>query len=460
MKQSTFSAFVANSIKNLLQGYTKGIRFTAILTLLFTIGVGQVWAGYNVNWKGNIFFRVPDNWDISTYSTIQLAVARTTSTSTNTYIFYFGTMTRVGSTRLYHMWASADHSGWGQNEYVFFTANNSTYGSGDFKINANKYYTTPINYDFKESEFPYFYNPTSENNGATVEGWYGNSGNNYDERRNNLLQKAQTIHLYTNDASSNIGGSVKITGYYFTGNTSVGTSSMTSSSNNVSYNNVIGSTVTLTATAATGYTFEGWYTIASGGTAISTSATYSYTCKGETTLYARFKAIQSAVTLNANGGTDGTASVTATYGQAMPSATMPTREGHTFNGYFTATSGGTKYYNADGTSARTWNKTANTTLYAQWTINTYSVKWVVNGVELTGAQLGGATTIVNHGDKIATAPKVEVEDYCGDKFVGWVTAPIEGQLKDAPRLYPTVADIPAITGETTTFYAVFADYEE
>ena len=35
---------MANSIKNLLQGYTKGIRFTAILTLLFTIGVGQVWA--------------------------------------------------------------------------------------------------------------------------------------------------------------------------------------------------------------------------------------------------------------------------------------------------------------------------------------------------------------------------------------------------------------------------------
>ena len=43
MKQSTFSAVMANSIKNLLQGYTKGIRFTAILTILFTIGVGQMW---------------------------------------------------------------------------------------------------------------------------------------------------------------------------------------------------------------------------------------------------------------------------------------------------------------------------------------------------------------------------------------------------------------------------------
>ena len=453
MKQSTFSAVMANSIKNLLQGYTKCIRFVAVLTVLLTMGIGQAWAGYNVNWKGNIFFRVPDNWDISTYSTIQLAVARTTSTSTNTYIYYFGTMTRVGSTRLYYMWASADHSGWGQNEYVFFTANNSTYGSGEFKINANKYYTTPINYDFKESEFPYFYNPTSENNGATVEGWYGNSGNNYDERRNNLLQKAQTIHLYTNGASSNTGGSVKITGYYITGNTSVGTSSMTSSSNNVSYNNVIGSTVTITATAATGYKFEGWYTIASGGTAISTSATYSYTCKGETTLYARFKAVQSAVTLNANGGIGGTASVTATYGQAMPSATMPTREGYTFNGYFDAASGGTKYYNADGTSARTWNKTANTTLYAQWTQITYTVKWVVDGQEQ-------ATETVAHGSKPTQAPAMDPNDpICGDKFVGWVTAPIEGQLKDASTLtiYET-ANLPEITGETT-FYAVFADYE-
>ena len=38
-----------------------------------------------------------------------------------------------------------------------------------------------------------------------------------------------------------------------------------------------------------------------------------------------------------------------------------------FNGYYTETNGsGTKYYNADGTSARTWNKANNTTLYAKW----------------------------------------------------------------------------------------------
>lgn len=52
MKQSTFSAVMANSIKNLLQGYTKGIRFTAILTLLFTIGVGQMLGETIASWTG------------------------------------------------------------------------------------------------------------------------------------------------------------------------------------------------------------------------------------------------------------------------------------------------------------------------------------------------------------------------------------------------------------------------
>ena len=50
MKQSTFSAVMANSIKNLLQGYTKGIRFVAILTLLLTLGIGQAW-GADVTYK-------------------------------------------------------------------------------------------------------------------------------------------------------------------------------------------------------------------------------------------------------------------------------------------------------------------------------------------------------------------------------------------------------------------------
>lgn len=59
----------------------------------------------------------------------------------------------------------------------------------------------------------------------------------------------------------------------------------------------------------------------------------------------------------------------------MPSATMPSRTGHSFQGYYdtSATSGGTQYYTSTGASARTWNKTNAQTLWARWTPNNYTV---------------------------------------------------------------------------------------
>lgn len=73
-------------------------------------------------------------------------------------------------------------------------------------------------------------------------------------------------------------------------------------------------------------------------------------------------------------GSGGTSSVTATYDAAMPTATMPTRTGYTFGGYFTETNGnGTQYYNADGSSTRPWDIDGARTLYAKWTAGTYTV---------------------------------------------------------------------------------------
>ena len=77
------------------------------------------------------------------------------------------------------------------------------------------------------------------------------------------------------------------------------------------------------------------------------------------------------VTLDRQGGSGGTANVTATYGSAMPVITIPTRIGYTFGGYYIGTNGsGTQYYTASGASARTWDLTSVTTLYAKWTANT------------------------------------------------------------------------------------------
>ena len=80
-----------------------------------------------------------------------------------------------------------------------------------------------------------------------------------------------------------------------------------------------------------------------------------------------------SVYFNANGGSLGSSSVTATFDGAMPSASAPTRTGYTFDGYYDAVSGGKKYYNSDMSSANNWDKDAATTLYAHWTAKTYDV---------------------------------------------------------------------------------------
>ncbi len=96
------------------------------------------------------------------------------------------------------------------------------------------------------------------------------------------------------------------------------------------------------------------------------------------------KVVTYTVTFGKNGGTGGSDAVTATYGKAMPSITIPTKSGYTFGGYWTTVNtGGVKYYNADGTSAREWDKTGDVTLWAKWTAvpttTSYKVTFGKNG---------------------------------------------------------------------------------
>jgi len=102
------------------------------------------------------------------------------------------------------------------------------------------------------------------------------------------------------------------------------------------------------------------------------------------------------VTLNRNNGSGGTSSVTATFGSPMPSATAPTQNGYTFQGYFdtSASSGGTQYYTATMASARNWDKAQNATLWARWTENASTVTPLVNGVIVSG--LSGSTGSWKH----------------------------------------------------------------
>lgn len=139
----------------------------------------------------------------------------------------------------------------------------------------------------------------------------------------------------------------------------------------------------ITATTTGNKTYYAKWTTCTACAATNASCTLSVvsnTCTYTTACNAGYGSIQNngkynasctansyTVTLNANNGTGGPASVTATYAAAMPKlASLPTRAGYTFTGYYDATTGGTKYYNTDGTSAKNWDKTAAATLYAQW----------------------------------------------------------------------------------------------
>ena len=122
----------------------------------------------------------------------------------------------------------------------------------------------------------------------------------------------------------------------------------------------------------TGYNFDGYFDAETNGTKYYNSdgsSAHTWDKTAATTLYAQWTAGTYEVTLDKQSGTGGSNSVTATYAQAMPAATMPTRSGCIFKGYFDATTGGNKYYDSDGTSARSWDKAESTTLYAQWDVD-------------------------------------------------------------------------------------------
>ena len=109
---------------------------------------------------------------------------------------------------------------------------------------------------------------------------------------------------------------------------------------------------------------------------------------GETVVISRTSSFK--ITFNANGGSGGPSPVDAEQGVAMPTiSTFPTKTGYTFAGYYDATSGGTKYYNANGSSARNWDKAADTVLYAHWTANNYTVKYNANKPSNASANVTG-----------------------------------------------------------------------
>ena len=173
-----------------------------------------------------------------------------------------------------------------------------------------------------------------------------------------------------------------------------------SSSNPSTYNVLYG--VTFANPSRTGYTFKNWTIGGSAVTGINPGANATWSsiddlynkCSGRTTgnktVVANWTANTYTVNFNANGGSTPTASKTVTYDSTYGTLPTPTRDGYTFDGWYTAASGGTKI-----TSSTKVSITAAQTLYAHWTLKTYTITYNANGG--TGAP-GNQTK--NHGTNI------------------------------------------------------------
>ena len=160
------------------------------------------------------------------------------------------------------------------------------------------------------------------------------------------------------------------------------------------------------------YTFKGWFTATTGGTQISASTTVT----GNVTYYAQWTATPRSYTATFNGNGGGTPSpstITKTYGSEL--GTLPTcsRTGYTFLGWYTASSGGTKI-------SSTTKITGTVTYYAQWSINSYTLTYNVNG----GNAVSPASKSVQYGSAYGTLPtptKFSDAEYTY-AFAGWYTA--------------------------------------
>lgn len=200
-------------------------------------------------------------------------------------------------------------------------------------------------------------------------------------------------------------------------------------------------------TTRTGYTFDGWYTASSGGTKITTSTVFSE----NTTVYAQWTANTSSdsddssfdstesttytITFDANGGSVSTTSKTTNSSGKITSLPTPTREGYTFDGWFTTKTGSTKV-----STSYVFSKAS--TVYAQWTeivdedsdqVMSYTISFDATG----GTSV--ASRVVDANGQLSSLP---TSTRTGYTFHGWYTQFAMGEL---------ITSSTTFTGHTTLF---------
>ena len=183
----------------------------------------------------------------------------------------------------------------------------------------------------------------------------------------------------------------------------------------------------------TGYTFVGWF--ADGA---DTAYDFDNAVTGDLTLTAKWTANTYTVTFNANGGTVATESKDVTFGAAYGELPTVSRDGYTFAGWY------------DGeeqvTAATVFDGTADVTLTARWTANTYTVTF-----DADGGTVDPASMTVTFGEAFGTLPTPTRDGYA---FAGWF---LGEDSVSSTTTYTTVGDTELVAHWTANAYSVKLD---
>ena len=260
-------------------------------------------------------------------------------------------------------------------------------------------------------------------------------------------------------------------------------------SKKITYDNLYG---TLATVSRTGYTFNGWWTAATGGSRITENTKVTVT--SNQTLYAHWTVNNYTVTWNGNGasldaklwsyaGSTGytssnsgsnssytysgkSASSSVTYDVAISYKTpIPFKLGNTFNGWWTSASGGYMVANTNGQvvasvsgytdASKKWIRVQATTLYAQWTQQSYSISYNLNG---------GSLSSQPNSYTFGTAKAIGNPTRTGHTFAGWTvtstltnkayaTINLSSGVMEFSNSYPTAVYFPLFYQRANVSYS-------
>ena len=207
--------------------------------------------------------------------------------------------------------------------------------------------------------------------------------------------------------------------------------------------------------ASDGYIFAGWATSSDGSVLYSDQQSVNNltTTAGATvTLYAQWSDASAhtyTVVYDRNGGTGTIESSVHTYGVAKSlTANTFTRTGYTFTGWGTSAAGPMAYGDQANVLNLTETSGGTVILYAQWTVNTYTVTYNANG---------GTGLMTNSEHTYGVAKNLDANTFtrAGHNFMGWATS------SDGPVVYAdheSVINLSDADGAIVTLYAVWEHF--